>query len=462
MNTTTVALYCRISRDTAGRVEGVDRQERWGRDYARRTWPGADVQVHADNDLSGDPTVHRPGLEAMRAAVRAGQVAHVWAVEQSRLTRDEIQWFELAAELLDAGIEVLHTDRDGIVRLDEVGGIRAVLNAAERRKLRQRVNGTLADLAAQGRPGGGHHVAYRHTTDPEGRAALEPIPEVADAVRWAAEHVLTGWTLTAVAAEMERRGVPTAHGGRWTHGNVKGMLTSPIVAGLRVHQGQVVRPGTWDPVLDQDTWRVLCWLLDGRKREPHRTYLLSGLARCGLCDTGLTGRRRHARGQAVPYYFCAPTVGGCSRLGIMASPLEENVRDRTLAELDRREAFGAALAEDQGQALRGDLTRQLAAVEQRHVDLARRWAAGDLPAAAWDAARTDLELERARLTGELAVVPAPVGRIDATELREGWDHMTVEERRHVLRALVARVHVEPAVPGRRFDPDRIGIAWREV
>jgi DNA invertase Pin-like site-specific DNA recombinase len=460
MTTTTVALYCRLSPRPDGTYEGVDRQEAWGRAYAARTWPDLPVTVYADTGVSALDS--RPGYDRLQEAIAAGTIGHVWAVEQTRLERDEVGWFQLAYLLTAAGIEAVHTERDGIVRLDEVGGIKAVIAAAELRRLKRRVNDTLDHLAAEGRPGGGHHVAYRHTVDPEGRATLEVIPEVAEAVRWAADRVLTGWTLTAVAAEMERRKVPTAHGGRWTHGNVKGMLTSPIVAGLRVHRGQVARPGTWEPVLELDTWRHLSALLDGPRRRPHRTYLLSGLARCGLCDGGLTGRRRHARGKAVPFYFCAPTVGGCSRLAIIAGPLEEHVRDRLLGELDRREAFGAALAEDQDQALRADLARRLAAVDTRHVDLARRWAAGDLPASAWDAARGDLEVERARLAGELAAVPAPAGRVTAGELREGWDLMTVQERRHVVGLYVARVHVEPAVPGRRFDPDRIGVAWRQV
>ncbi len=47
----------------------------------------------------------------------AGQVTHLWAVEQSRITRRELQWFELAADLDAAGITEVHTDRDGIVRL---------------------------------------------------------------------------------------------------------------------------------------------------------------------------------------------------------------------------------------------------------------------------------------------------------------------------------------------------------
>jgi hypothetical protein len=240
------------------------------------------------------------------------------------------------------------------------------------------------------------------------------------------------------------------------------MLTSPTVAALRVHRGRVVRPGRWEPVLDQDTWLQLCALLSGRTKRPQRTYPLSGLARCGLCQHGLTGRRRHARGRSVPFYFCASTVGGCDRLGITAEPLEELVRDRLLLELDRRAVFRAALAEDRDAARRRDLARALAAVDHRHVELADRWAAGDLPAAAWDAARERLDVERARLADALAALPAPGGRVGAAELREGWDLMNAQERGHVVGLYVARVVVAPAVPGRRFDPQRVTVEWRQM
>jgi site-specific DNA recombinase len=443
-------------------VEGVDRQERWGRAYAERTWPRVPVTAYIDNNLSGDGITHRPGLAALRQAIAAGDVAHVWAVEQSRLTRDEIQWFEIAAELLDAGIKVLHTERDGVVRLDEVAGIKAVLNAAERRRLRQRVNDTLDDIAAQGRPGGGHHVAYRHTVDEEGRAALEPVPEIADAVRWAADQVLAGWSLSAVAKQLQQRGIPTAHGGRWSHSNVKGLLIAPMVAGMRVHRGQVIRTGNWEPVLDESTWRQLCVQLDRPRRSMNAKYLLSGVAHCGRdgCGSHLTGRHQHRRGERVPIYFCAPTVGGCSRLGVNAIPLEDHVRDELLAELDRRPAFDAALAEDEAAARRRELSDALGRLDTRDVDLARMWAADELSSAAWDAARSDLAVQRAQLTADLAAVPPPPVQVDPSELREDWNAMTVEERRHIVRQCIARVIVASAVPGRKwFDPDRVTIEW---
>ncbi|MPY84663.1 MAG: hypothetical protein GEV00_15370 [Actinophytocola sp.] len=165
-----IALYCRISVDRAGRKEGVTAQERWGRAYAAQTWPGVPVRVFADNDLSAAADdVVRPEYERLREAIERGEVAHVWAVEQYRLERREIQWFEFAATMDAAGISELHTNRDGIVRVrDDVAGIKAVLGAGEVRRLKQRINDTLAEKAAQGEPPGSRPFGYERGTTEDG------------------------------------------------------------------------------------------------------------------------------------------------------------------------------------------------------------------------------------------------------------------------------------------------------
>jgi site-specific DNA recombinase len=458
----TVALYARISRDKSGQVEGVDRQERWGRKYADEHWPRQPVEVFTDNNLGGGPDNHRPGFEALRAAVRSGAVSHLWTVEQSRLTRDGGQWFELSAELLDHDIDEIHT-RSGIVRLGEVGAdIGAVVNAHERRELRKRTNRTLEDLAAEGRPHGGHHVAYRHVTqlvDGRAQAGLEVIPEIADHVRDAADLVLAGWSLSAVAREMQRRRVPTVYGRGWTNKAVKGALTSPMVAGYRTHKGQVLRRGNWEPVLDEQTWRTLCARL-ARTKRGHRKYLLSGLARCGRCGAGLTGRLRQApNGRTKAFYYCAISTGGCGRLGIVAEVLDEHVVSTVLAEIDKP-GFWSAVAADEHEADRRRLTQDLEDIEQRHAALARKWAAGEIPEGAWDAARVDLDTRRREVQDELAEIPQPLA-IDPTLISGGWESMTLAERRTVLDILIASVVVSPATPGGQ-SVDRVSIEWRMV
>jgi DNA invertase Pin-like site-specific DNA recombinase len=85
------ALYCRISEDPRGRREGIDAQERWGRDYAASAWPGVPVRVFTDNDISAAGSAVRLGYDQLRAAIERGEVAHLWAVEQSRLERREVE-----------------------------------------------------------------------------------------------------------------------------------------------------------------------------------------------------------------------------------------------------------------------------------------------------------------------------------------------------------------------------------
>ena len=85
-----------------------------------------------------------------------------------------------------------------------------------------------------------HCGVLGHGVDELGRKALHVVPEQADAVRWAADAVLSGWSLTAVADELTERGHRGAQGARLRTSSVRCLLTSPTVAGLRVHQGEIL------------------------------------------------------------------------------------------------------------------------------------------------------------------------------------------------------------------------------
>src|SRR5262249_21043273 len=149
-----VGLYCRLSPRPDGSLEGVEDQEAWGREYSAKTWPGLPVEVFPDPGISATNGDERPELERLRKWLADGRIAHLWCVEQSRLSREtdgKYPWFTLAAELDAAGVHEVHTMRDGVVRVqDEVAGIKAVLAAGEVRRLRRRVNDKLDARAAAG------------------------------------------------------------------------------------------------------------------------------------------------------------------------------------------------------------------------------------------------------------------------------------------------------------------------
>lgn len=501
-----VAVYCRISKDKTGRVEGVRAQERWGREYAAGAWPDLSVRVFADNDLSAAGGDRRPGFEDLRVAIAAGEVAHLWTVEQSRLERTEVGWFQLAAELDAAGIGEVHTNRDGIVRVrDEVAGIKAVISAGEVRKLKKRVNERLATIAAEGRPSGATVFGYRHGADAKGGKTLIVVESEAAVIRDAADKILSGWSLSRVAAELRaagwlgshRRKVRDEHGevvkneaGKAvttpttiTATTVRSMVTNHAVAGLRVHQGRVAGRGVWAPILDERTWNAVrarlaaprvvdrsdggTYRLTPGVRATARRYLLTGgTAVCGVCGHPLIATMRQLKSGRVPprqpYYICHPTKGGRACVGIMAELFEAFVVAQLLDELDRP-AFRDSLAEDDHAEERDRLTAELTAIEGQRNELAGMWGRRELSAAEWQTARRALAEHEREVRGSLAAVPVKAERIDLTAIRQGWDAMVLDEQREIISMFVARVVVLRATPGRKgFDPGRVSIEWRHA
>jgi site-specific DNA recombinase len=361
-----------------------------------------------------------------------------------------------------------------------------VLAAGEVRRLRARVNDKLDERAAAGVPPGACPFGYRAVGSRENRT-YEIVPEQAEAIRWAAGKVLDGWSLSRIADALAGQGLRGAHGGKITPQGVRGWLTAPSIAGLRVHRGETTGPGNWDAILDEQTWREVNAILAQprivRRRDggtypvpsvhgpAGRRYLLTGgLARCEVCRAPMIGavKQMHKKpGQppkrVVAYLLCHPSRGGRSCTGIMLDEVEALVVARLFTELEHRPAFAAALSSDQHTEARASLATALAAVQAERVEFARDAAAGTMSRAEWLAMRPVFDEREAKLRQDLAAVPAPTGHADWSEVREAWADLTLDEQRAFLRRYIAVVTVSRARPGTRsFDPGRVSITWRQL
>ena len=479
----TVGIYCRISVDKSGRREGVEAQEAWGREYATRLWPGDPVRIFADNSLSAAKNNRRPGFEKLKAAVRRGEIQQVWVRDQARLER-RYEWFPLAVELIAAGIDEIHTKR-GIVQLDDIGtDVQAVFNARYAREVTKNAIDKHEWIASLGRPNGGQVFGYRHGKDGQGRKSLLIVPKEAEAVRWAADAVLSGWSLTNVAVELGKRGHVGRRGAPFGPSRVRVLLGNPTVAGLRSHRGTLTK-GCWEPILEQQTWQQLRTRLasprtvirrtDGKKhyvgpatlaKRPGRRYLLTGgLARCGVCGAAMVGgmHRRSARGQrpaySLPYLMCPPVIrGGKGCVSVVLNPLEEMVVGMLLNELDTPE-FRAALSSDEHSERRAQLCRDLEEIDEQRAALALMWTRKELNMTEWATARGGLDEREQELRAEQgALPPAPDNEPD-DDLEARWfDDMTLDQKRAELRKRVREVVVYSAKKGARsFDEERVAV-----
>jgi len=94
--------------------------------------------------------------------------------------------------------------------------------------------------------------------------SIAPDPVAAPVVQEAVRRIIRGDTLYAVAADFNRRGIPPRRPKRlparevegWTPVAVKQMLSQPAYAGQRQHQGKVVGPAMWEPLIPLGTGRI--------------------------------------------------------------------------------------------------------------------------------------------------------------------------------------------------------------
>jgi hypothetical protein len=144
----------------------------------------------------------------------------------------------------------------------------------------------------------------------------------------------------------------------------------------------------------------------------------------------------------------------------MGTEFETYVVGVLLAELDKP-AFQEAMAADEHVTHRDEITTALRALDGKRLALAEQWAADELTAEEWQAARRALAGREQDLRAQLAAVPPPPSTVDLSGLRSAWDVMTLDERREIVGMFVGRVVVRRARPGTRgFDPRRVTVEWR--
>jgi len=470
-------VYCRISSDPRLQQIGVERQRQDCEALAESLWPGAPVLVFVDNDrTAADPGVERPQWQGLLAAVRAGEVRHLVAYDQSRLTRQPLEWEQLLVVLAAQRISSVHTVREGERSVAEGEGrlmsrIVAAVDAEYVEVARARIKRALGQLAAEGRPSGGRYFGYRPAVGADGRRTREIVPDEAAAVRLAAERFVAGATFASIGREFEERHVPHAHHGKaWGPEQIRSLLSRPHIAGLRLNPHGELIQAIWEPILDLATWRRVQAILaapavlvrsDGalyrtrRVRRASRRYLLScGLTVCGECGAPLRaevlGARENRRGAK---YVCDPRHGrGC--VGIRDNRVEPLVVDAVLA-LCADPATRQALARVQDTAGVG---AELRAVEGSLAELAGMWAAGRLSDVEWNAARPELLARADRLRGSLRASSLP-HIADPATIREAWPAMSLAEQRAVLLTFLERIEVHRAV-GAATPSGRVVLVWR--
>lgn len=440
-------IYARQSLDRDGEGAAVERQLDTCRKFAaERGWTVTAEFI--DNDVSATNGAARVQFEALLAS-RPKRIV-VWHTDRLvRLTKD-------LERVIELGVNV-HAVKAGHLDLSNPAG-RAVARTVtawatyEGEQKAERQKASNDQRAAAGRPPAGRRL-YGYT--PDGMHLVE-----AEAIhtRQAVRQLLDGAPLRTLTRQMNTAGARTTAGNEWGATELRRYLCNPRIAGLRVHRGEVVGPGVWPPIIDEDEQVAVKAVLADPARRPKgrpRTYLLSGVARCGQCGARLYGRTER-RG---PIYVCEASA----HLGRRIEPVDdfvEQVMVQRLAQPDAAHAF----AVDPGVADHAaELRTERRTLTDRLDDLAEAFAAGEVTRAQLTKATATMRDRLDAIAAELpTLVDDPVvGELtSADDVADAWEHLAVDQRRSVI-GLLADVTVHPPGRGARtFKPETVEITWR--
>ncbi|ORA68296.1 recombinase [Mycolicibacterium elephantis] len=459
-------IYTRISKDREGAGLGVERQRADCAALADRLgWQV--VGTFSDNDLSAYSGRHRPGYAAMCEALEAGEAQAIIAWHTDRLHRRPVELESFIGLCERRSIQV-RTVRAGTLDLSTPSGqmVARMLGAAARHEIDhaiERQKRAKKQAALDGRYRGSRR-AFGYERD-----GLTLCDAEADAIRTAAERVLSGTSLSQVARDWNAAGLRTAFGGKaFTSREVRRILLRPRNAGYSLHEGKRIPNAQWPPIITTDTFAALEALLRDPVRSKHlafeRKWMGSGVYLCGKCGAKISTASQKGTGKSWrPTYVCSAS----KHLGRVADTVDEYVTEAVLERLSRPDApilLGGNKVDV------ADLTSRRDGYRARLDELAAMFAAGDIDAGQLKSGTTELRRKLDRVDAELAAARASSVLADLVlsgdDLRDTWAAIPPGGKGKVIDALMT-VTIEPTRRGRRpggsyFDPESVTIRFKGV
>jgi DNA invertase Pin-like site-specific DNA recombinase len=462
------AIYARISADVEGTGLGVARQVQDCRKLAAdRGWPVGDEYV--DNDVSAYSGKPRREYTRMLDDLKSGARDAVIVYNLDRLHRRPVELEEFVTLCESAGVRDVATVTADIDLGNDDGlfmaRIFAAFAAKESGRKSARVRRKMLQNAEQGLP----HGSARPFGYESDKITLRETE--AKVVREMVDRYLAGASIRSLTIWLNDTGIAPAVSKSWQTTAVRQILISGRIAGLREHHGEVIGSAVWpaiitpaerDRILARTTARSLT-----KTRAP-RTYLLSGMLRCGRCGNRLFSQARHNNPtNRVRRYVClkGPDHGGCGRLTVVAQPVEELLTDAVLTRLDSPQLAEALAGKASVDADVAALATQLEADQARLDELAGLYAEGAVSAREWIVARDPItdrmaaaRRDIAKATDTSAVVEL-VGTGDV--LRGQWDGLDIGRQQVVVRSVLDHAVIAPGTPGsRKLDINRVRPHWR--
>lgn len=432
---------------------------------------GRPIKWYEDNNLSAfNRNVVRPDFEQMLNDLTAGRICGILAYDIDRVYRQPrdlervIDIYETSKESLI--FKTLSGQNFDLATSDGRFSARLFVNIANKSSEDTRRRVVRANVA-KARRGKAHSAGPVFGWREDDPSKLDP---KTSAIRKRAveKHMAGDRVATVMKWLADEQVINPATGKHFTWGGTKAMICSPRNWGIRAYNEEIIYDdaneivmGDWEPIFKTlDTWFQLQALKgrDARESpgESNVSYLLTAIARCGRCGGGLKGHPKWKKGERTPgyNYNCnKQRPEHCGALSIDGPKLDALIQDLVWAHALRT----GKQTQAPENAMPWAREAELKDLKEQIAELQALWEAKKVRAASYVTTLDDLNARKNELLAERAVsvVPAGVRSISDELLAGGWENLSIERQRIIIRKVLRAVLIHPAKSrGGRFDPER--------
>ena len=422
--------------------------------------------------------IERPAMGRLIADLEEGKVDCVVVYKVDRLSRSLLDFARLAKLFDERGVSFVSTTQ----QFDTTKSIgRLVLNILmtfaqfEREMISERTRDKLAAARKRGKWTGSTPVYGYSVVDKK----LVPEPVEAERVREMFEMYLRLGGVKRLTEEVaslgwKRRVRQKFARDTWFTSAVHRLLRNRIYTGKLEYQGEVFE-GEHDAIVSDELFDAVQESLDERRAEPpqaihNAVYMLTGVLRCGRCDSVMTSSSGKSRGgKRYRYYNCVGRQrrgkDKCDHPLVRADEIE-----KVVAEQLWKHCTAPGMIEELTERVEVGQAEIMAELKKRR-DTARKDAArcrkeGERLFAAFRDGKTPGPLATDRLVkidgetaehearaqayeaemGAVASKAAELGRMGAifAAFSEAWPQLSAQERRELVGVVVETVEVDDA------------------
>lgn len=311
-----VAAYCRVSTEREDQTNSFESQQRYFREYIRRTDGFELYQIYAEEGLSGTSTKKRKAFNRMIEDAREGKFQMILTKEISRFARNTLDSIYYTRELKRHGVGVFFLN-DNINTLDPDAELRLTILSSiaqeESRRTSERVKWGQKRRMEQGVVFGSSMLGY----DVQNGQIYRNEEGAKVVCRIYDKFLLEGKGTYVIAKELQEEGILPLRAKRWSSSVILRILRNEKYCGdlvqkktytpdyltheKRYNYGEeeyVIVQNHHAPIVDREIFNQVQVILDSRakkiaskERESSR-YAFSGKILCGGCGKYYIARAR--------------------------------------------------------------------------------------------------------------------------------------------------------------------------